>query len=101
MRLFLGCMCLVWSSTAFAQATVQVSGRLIDRVTGLSISRGTARIDSGAPVTVAAAGTFRLQSGTGSRMLTIHALGYAPWERKLQLVRDTSILVEMEARPFE
>ena len=88
------------ASAAEAQQTVRLTGRLVDRNRGTPITAGNVRLDVGNPVNVGSDGTFRIDAPAGRRMMTVRALGYAEWQRELTVDRDTTIVVDLEPRPF-
>ena len=82
---------------AAAQRQVVLSGRVLEFGTRSGISGATLAIPSIGPVTTGASGEFRLPPvPAGERVVTISALGYQTRELRLNLQRDTTIIVELE-----
>lgn len=97
----MGVLCVGIASSAAAQQTAQVTGRLVDRTSGLPVTAGNVRLDTGTPVNVDVNGTFRLQGTVGLHTLFVRALGYAPWQRDITLrVGGDTIVVDLTPRPF-
>jgi len=85
-----------------AQAQVQLSGRVLEFGTRSGISGASVSIPSIGRVTTNSAGDFRLpRMAPGERVVTISALGYETRELRLNIQRDTMIIVELEVQAIK
>jgi hypothetical protein len=100
MRFLAGLLWIVAASSALAQTPARVTGRLVDRTTGLPIGNGNVRLDNGPVIVVGADGSFRLEGTPGRHTLDVRALGYAPGQHQIDLGGDSTIVIDLEPRPF-
>src|SRR5262245_42676230 len=84
------------------QAQVSLSGRVLEFGTRSGISGADVSISSVGRVTTSKTGDFRLpRMAAGERVVTISALGYETRELRINVQRDTMIIVELEVRALE
>ena len=82
--------------------SVRISGRLLDKNEGTSISGGVVFLNPGNQAsTTSPSGEFRFTTTPGKKQISTRVLGYNPATLKFDAISDTVINIQLIVSPFE